>query len=155
MLSSALLADSWVPDLLLHTGHADNASDFLKLPEPPALPAVASDAPLLDDISAQANVLSVAAESPSLSREGIREAQAVDNNPQPVIPALPEGEKPPRGGPWDCPEENRVLLGRWVSVVPIGGVPYCHFSSPAGPPHALVLHPHRRCVSDTSRSSHS
>jgi len=55
------------PDLLLHMGHADNASDSLESP------LAAPDAPLQDDITAQANVLSAATESPSLSLEDIRD----------------------------------------------------------------------------------
>jgi len=44
---------------------------------------------------AQASVLSVSAESPSLSLEGIRDAQATDDNIQPVIKALTDRVKPP------------------------------------------------------------
>jgi len=39
----------------------------------------------------------------------------------------------------DCPEETRVLFGRWASVVPVDGTPYCHFSDATGPLSALVL----------------
>ena len=39
----------------------------------------------------------------------------------------------------DCPEETRVLFGRWASVVPVDGTPYCHFSDATGPLRALVL----------------
>jgi len=52
---------------------------------------------------------------------------------------LSEEEKPPQGSQPDCPEEARVLFGRWASVVPVDGTPYCHFSDATGPLRALVL----------------
>jgi len=44
---------------------------------------------------AQAYVLSVSAESSSLTLEGIRDAQANDENIQPVMKTLTDGVKPP------------------------------------------------------------
>jgi len=56
-------------------------------------------------------------------------------------PTPPEGEKPPQDSLRDCPEEDRVLFGRWASVEPMDGVAYLHFPLPVGPPCSLVLPP--------------
>jgi len=66
---------------------------------------------------AQASVLSVSAEVPSLSLEGIRDAQATDENIQPVIKTLTDGVKPPHDSLRDYPEEARILLAQWDSLV--------------------------------------
>jgi len=76
------------PDLLLHTGHADTTSSLLDSPDHLASPLTAPDSPPSDDVTAQASVLSVSAETPSLSLEGIRDAQANDENIQPVLKVL-------------------------------------------------------------------
>jgi len=62
-------------------------------------------------------VLSVSAESPSLSLEGIRDAQATDDNLQPVIKALTDRVRPPHDSLRDYPEEARILLTQWDSLV--------------------------------------
>ena len=72
------------PDLLLHTGHADTTSSLLDSPDHLASPLSTPDSPPPDDVTAQASVLSVSAEVSSLSLEGIRDAQAKDENIHPV-----------------------------------------------------------------------
>jgi len=76
------------PDLLLHTGHADTTSSLLDSPDCLASPLSAPDSPLFDDVTAQASILSVSAEVPSLTLEGIRDAQANDESIQPVFNAF-------------------------------------------------------------------
>jgi len=104
------------PDLLLHTGHADTASSPLDSPELLATPLTAPDSPPSDDVTAQASVLSVSAESPSLSLEGIRDAQATDEYIQPVIKALTDRVKPPHDSLRDYPKDARILLAQWDSL---------------------------------------
>jgi len=118
------------PDLLLHMGHADTAFSPLDLPELLVSPSTASDSPPSDNVTAQANVLSVSAESPSLSLEGIRNAQATGGNLQPVIKALTDRVKPPHDSLRDYPEEARILLAQWDSLVLEDDVLYRRYHYP-------------------------
>ena len=77
----------------------------------------ARDSPLPDDVTAQASVLSVSAEVSSLSLEGIRDAQAKDENIQPVMKTLSDGAKPSHDSLRDYPEEARILLAQWDSLI--------------------------------------
>ena len=86
----------------------------------------------MGDVTAQANVLSVSAESPSLSLEGIRDAQATDDNLQPVIKARIDGVRPPHDSLLDFPEEARILLTQWDSLVLEDDVVYRRYHYPDG-----------------------
>ena len=77
-------------------------------------------------------MLSVSSESPSLSLEGLRDAQATDENIQPVIKALTDGVKPPHDSLWDYPEEARILLAQWDSLVLENDVLYRRYHYPDG-----------------------
>ena len=65
----------------------------------------------------QASILSVSAEVPSLTLEGICDAQAKDENIQAVLNTLSDGAKPPHDSLLDYPEEARILLAQWDSLV--------------------------------------
>jgi len=119
-------------DLLLHKGHADTASSPLDSPELLASPLTAPDSPPSADVTAQANVLSVSTELPSLSLEGIRDAQATDDNIQPVIKALTDRVKPPHDSLRDYPEEACILLAQWNSLVLEDDVLYRRYHYPDG-----------------------
>jgi len=117
----------------------DTASDPLEVPALPVLPCEATPASSAHNVNTWSRILGVTAEPTSITLDDICGAQSLDDNLQPVIQCLSGDEKPLQGSQPDCPEEARVLFGRWASVVPVDGTPYCHFSDPAGPLHALVL----------------
>jgi len=93
------------PDLLLNTGHADNAPDFLESLVFQALPSEATHASLTNEVTAWTQVFGVTVERSSLTLEDIRKTQADDDSLQPVIQALMDGEKPPQESLRDFPEE--------------------------------------------------
>ena len=67
------------------------------------------------------------------------EAAEGSENVSPLPAARPAPEE---GGTLpDELTERRTIFSRWASVVPIDGVPFCHFPSPSGPLQALVLLP--------------
>ena len=80
----------------------------------------------------QASVLSVSAEVPSLSLEGIHDAQANDENIQLVIKTLTDGVKPPHDSLRDYPEEAHILLAQWDSLVLENDVLYRRYHYPDG-----------------------
>ena len=81
-------------DLLLHTGHAGNAPDFLESPVFPASPSEATHASPSNDVTTQTQVFGITTEPSSLTLEDICTTQADDDSLQPVIQALLDGVKP-------------------------------------------------------------
>ena len=77
-------------------------------------------------------ILGVTAEPTSISLDDICEAQSLDDNLQPVIQALTDGVRPPRGSLRDYPEEARVLFSQWDSLVMGNGVLYRRYHCPDG-----------------------
>jgi len=120
------------PDLILSTGHADSASDFLEVPVFPVLPSDATHASPTNDVKAWTQVFGVTAEPASLSLEDIRNAQAADDSLQPVIQALGDGVKLPRDGLRDHPEEARILFAQWDSLVLEDSILYRRYHYPDG-----------------------
>jgi len=59
----------------------------------------------------------------------------------PAIVPAPADSPPRQDSPWADDSTGPVIFGRWAAVVPIGGVPFCHFSNIDGPPDRLVLPP--------------
>ena len=68
----------------------------------------------------------MSAEVPSLSLEG------KDDNIQPVIKTLSDGAKPPHDSLRDYPEEARILLAQWDSLVLENDVLYRRYHYPDG-----------------------
>jgi len=133
----------------------DNASDPLEAPVLPVSPCEATPTSSAPDVNTWSQILGITAEPTSITLDDIREAQSLDDNLQPVIQSLSEEEKPPQGSQPDCPEEARVLFGRWASVVPVDGTPYCQFSDVTGPLRALVLPSASQVRNVMSRPWHS
>jgi len=74
--------------------------------------------------------------SPHPSPVGVVEGSETIDPPSTARPVPEEG-----GNPQDELVEKPIIFGRWASVVPVDGTPFCHFFNPSGPLQALVLPP--------------
>jgi len=106
---------------------SDIASDQLESPVSPALPDEVIHASLTDDVMAWKQVLEVFSEPASISLDEIRDAQSTDDSLQPVMQALRDLVQPPHRGIQEFPEDARILLSQWNSVVLQDGVLYRRF----------------------------
>ena len=119
-------------DSILSMELNDNVSDFLEAPVFPVSPSDTTPASPTNDAMVQTHVCGVTAEPASLSLKDIREAQAADDNFQPVIEALMDGVKPPQGSLCDYPEEARILFAQWDSHVLEDNALYRRYHYPDG-----------------------
>ena len=69
----------------------------------------------------------------------IREAQSVDDSLQPVMQALKDQVKPPHHGIREFPEDARILLSKWDSLVLQDGASYRKFHYPDGSTNFLQI----------------
>ena len=104
-------------DLSTTNGTHDFASDPLEAPELRVSPDEATHASPTNDITARGQVLGVTAKPMSISLDEIHDAQAADDNPQPVIQALANKVKPLQGTLREYPKEARILFSQWDSHV--------------------------------------
>jgi len=74
-----------------------------------------------------------------ISFDEICEAQSADDSLQPVMQALKDLVKPPHLGIWEFPEDTRILLSQWDSVLLQYGIFYRKFHYLGGTANFLQI----------------
>jgi len=72
---------------------------------------------------------------------GTRTPDSPTGCPNPVSADAPTNSPPLQDSPRAHSSTGPVLLGRWATIEPIGGIPHCHFADVDGPLDRLVLPP--------------
>ena len=123
-------ADSSAPSSFLGLPTSSTSTDQVKRSVSPVSPAM----PMLDssDNDAITRIQAIVAmpEPPSITLDNIRAAQAEDDNLLPVIQALLDQKQPAHADLRQYPEENRVLLAQWDSLILQDGALYRKFHYP-------------------------
>jgi len=123
-------ADSSAPSSFLGSPAFSISTNQVATPDGPASP----DAPLSDSSATNTvtRVQAIAAtpDPPSITFDEIRATQAEDDNLLPVIQALLDQKQPAHADLRQYPEEARVLLAQWDSLVLQDGTLYRKFHYP-------------------------
>jgi len=102
------------------------------------LDAPLSGSPATDTVT-RVQAIAATPEPPSITLDDIRAAQAEDDNLLPVIQALLDQTQPVHADLRQFPEEARVLLAQWDSLVLQDGTLYRKFHYPDGTVNFLQI----------------
>jgi len=116
------------------------------IPDGPASPdAPLSDSPATDTVT-QVQAITATPDPPSITLDDIRAVQAEDDNLLPVIQALLDQKQPAHADLRQYPEEARVFLAQWDSLVLQDGTLYRKFHYPDGMVNFLqIVLPAKMC----------
>jgi len=115
------------------------ATDQVDRSASPVAPASPTVGPSDTDTVTQVQAISATPDPPPITLDDIRAAQAADDNLLPVIQALLDQKQPASANLRQYPEEARVLLAQWDSLVLQDGTLYRKFHYPDGTVNFLQI----------------
>jgi len=137
--SDTSTADMPAPSSFLGSPTSSTSVDQTERSVSPVLPAT----PMLDssdnDTVMRVQAIAATPEPPSIMLDDIRTAQAEDDNLLPVIQALLDQKQPAHADLRQYPEEARVLLAQWDSLILQDGILYPKFHYPDGTVNFLQI----------------
>jgi len=87
-------------------------------------------APPVPDFAARVQACKMTSRLADIFQDDIREAQAADDCLQPIMKALEDCAQPPHSDLRQYPEQTRILLSQWESLVLQDGILYRKFHRP-------------------------
>ena len=116
----------------------------------PVLPAMPISNSSDTDAAMRVQAVTAAPEPSSISLDETCTAQAEDDNLLPVIQALADQMRPAHADIRQYPDEARILLAQWDSLVLQDGILYRKFHYPDGTVNFLQIVYRRSCVAHSS-----
>ena len=118
---------------------SNNSTNQVGTPDSPVSPDASLSGSPATDTTTRIQAIAAIPEPPSITLDDIRAAQAKDDNLLPVMQALLDQTRPAHAYLRQFPEEARVLLAQWNSLVLQDGTLYRKFHYPDGTVNFLQI----------------